>query len=240
MQLRRRNILSIYNGPEGLARGKGRKTVSRAGARRLGQLSSPDVLAPVRHLRTPSLVRHLRTPIILTECTALARTLEEASRRNTTPERVTIFTDAQVAVRRIASDEPGCGQQYALQARKHIATLHRARPGIIIEIRWCLAHNGVDGNEKADEWAKIAAGARHPRRGMAELLRPDGSAGNASSTVPRQPQAGDFGEEVGGGATTGRRPDLQEETQTGRKPQARQHGRCEHQEARPEVLPGSS
>jgi len=33
----------MYNGPEGLARGKGRKTVSRAGARRLGQLSSPDV-----------------------------------------------------------------------------------------------------------------------------------------------------------------------------------------------------
>jgi len=66
MQLRRRNILSIYNGTEGLARGKGRKTVSRAGARRFGQLSSPDVLAPVRHLRTPSLVRHLRTPIILT------------------------------------------------------------------------------------------------------------------------------------------------------------------------------
>ena len=66
MQLRRRNILSIYNGPEGLARGKGRNTVSRAGARRLGQLSSPDVLAPVRHLRTPSLVRHLRMPIILT------------------------------------------------------------------------------------------------------------------------------------------------------------------------------
>jgi len=50
----------------GIDRGKGRKTVSRAGARRLGQLSSPDALAPVRHLRTPSQVRHLRTPIILT------------------------------------------------------------------------------------------------------------------------------------------------------------------------------
>ena len=48
---------------EGLARGKGRKTVPRAGARRLGQLSSPDMSPPVRHLRTPSLVRHLGHPL---------------------------------------------------------------------------------------------------------------------------------------------------------------------------------
>jgi len=73
------------------------------------------------------------------------------------PERVTIFTDAQAAIRRMASDEPGPGQQYALQARKHIAALRRAKPGIIIEIRWCPAHRGIAGNEKADEWAKIAA-----------------------------------------------------------------------------------
>ena len=76
-----------------------------------------------------------------------------------TPERVTIFTDAQAAIRRMASDEPGPGQQYALQARRHIAALRRsvARPGVIIEIRWCPAHKGIAGNEKADEWAKIAA-----------------------------------------------------------------------------------
>jgi len=67
------------------------------------------------------------------------------------------LTDAQAAIRQIASDEPGPGQQY-LQARKHIGTLRRARPGIVIEIQWCPAHNGVAGNEKADEWAKIAAG----------------------------------------------------------------------------------
>jgi len=57
----------------------------------------------------------------------------------------------------MASDKPGPGQQYAIQARKHIAALRRARPGIIIEIRWCPAHKGIAGNEKADEWAKIAA-----------------------------------------------------------------------------------
>jgi len=75
----------------------------------------------------------------------------------TSCERVTIFTDAQAAIRRMASDEPGPGQQYVLRARKHIAALRRARPGIIIEIRWCPAHKGIAGNEEADEWAKIAA-----------------------------------------------------------------------------------
>jgi len=44
------------------------------------------------------------------ECAALARALETASRRQTTPERATIFTDAQAAVRRMALEETGPGQ----------------------------------------------------------------------------------------------------------------------------------
>jgi len=78
--------------------------------------------------------------------------------RNTTPEQVTIFSDTQAAIRRMASDEPGLGQKFAILARQHIAALRRARPGITIEIRWCPGHKGIAGNEKADEWAKEVAG----------------------------------------------------------------------------------
>jgi len=91
------------------------------------------------------------------ECDALSRALETAGKRAPVPKHVTIFTDAQAAIKRMASDEPGPGQKYALEARKHIPTLRRAEPGITIEIRWCPAHEGVEGNEQADRWAKLAA-----------------------------------------------------------------------------------
>jgi ribonuclease HI len=67
--------------------------------------------------------------------------------------RVTVSTDAQAAIQRMASEVPSPGQKYAIQARKWIAAL----PNIVIEIRWCPAHQGVIGNEKADEWARQAA-----------------------------------------------------------------------------------
>jgi len=51
------------------------------------------------------------------ECAALARALEEAAKRQMVPERVTIFTDAQAAIRRIASEERSPGQKYAILAR---------------------------------------------------------------------------------------------------------------------------
>jgi len=57
----------------------------------------------------------------------------------------------------MVSDEPGPGQRYALEARAHVAALRNSRPDIAIEVRSCPAHEGVEGNEKADEWAKLAA-----------------------------------------------------------------------------------
>jgi len=35
----------------------------------------------------------------------------------------------------MASDEPGPGQKYALEARRHIATLRAKEPSVRIEIR---------------------------------------------------------------------------------------------------------
>jgi len=85
------------------------------------------------------------------------------------PKRVTIFTDAQAAIRRMASEEPGPGQKYAILARRHITKLRIARLGITIEIRWCPTHKGVPGNKKADEWEKIAA--EKPEAGGVEWLQ---------------------------------------------------------------------
>jgi len=96
------------------------------------------------------------------ERAALARALETASRRQTPPQRVTIFTDAQAAIKRMAPEEPGPGQMYVLQTRKHIALLRSVRPDITIEIGWRPAHKGVPGNWKTNEWAKLAAEKQMP------------------------------------------------------------------------------
>jgi len=80
-------------------------------------------------------------------------------------------------------------------------------------------------------------GAEHPRGGMAKLLRPDGGAGGTSPTFPRQPQAGDLGEEVGGGTSVGWGPDLEDEVPHAEEPKTRWRGGRQHQEARLEILP---
>jgi len=64
------------------------------------------------------------------EWAALARALEEAAKRQMVPEWVTIFTDAQAAIRCMASENPSPGQKYAILERRHIEALQRARPSI--------------------------------------------------------------------------------------------------------------
>jgi hypothetical protein len=72
---------------------------------------------------------------------------------------------------------------YATHARKHIAALRRARPGVIIEVRWCPAHKEVPGREKADEWAKLAAD--EPDAHGVEWLRYSDRTGARPMPLPR-------------------------------------------------------
>jgi len=155
------------------------------------------------------------------------------------PERATVFTDAQAAIRRMASQQPGPGpgQMYALQARKHIAVLRRAMPDITIEIRWRSAHKGVPETRRPTNGPKArGGGARRPRGGMVKLFGPDGSARDAALPIPRTPRAGDYGEVVGGSPTMGWRPDLQE-ARNAEEPETGRHGGWEFQEACLKVLP---
>jgi len=57
----------------------------------------------------------------------------------------------------MTSDDPGPGQKYAIMGWKHIVALRAKEAGVKIEIRWCPSHQGIEGNEVADEWAKLAA-----------------------------------------------------------------------------------
>jgi len=47
--------------------------------------------------------------------------------------------------------------QYVVKARKYIATLQRARPGVTIKTRGRPTQKGDIDDEKADEWENVAA-----------------------------------------------------------------------------------
>ena len=80
------------------------------------------------------------------------------SGRDHTLGTVTIFRDhLEGDLRR-----PGAGQKHATIARKHIATLRAKGPNVKVEIRWCPSHQGIEGNEVADEWANSPPMSRTP------------------------------------------------------------------------------
>ena len=40
--------------------------------------------------------------------------------------------------------------------RRHIAKLRQKEPEVTIEIRWCPSHQGIEGNESADEGQQLS------------------------------------------------------------------------------------
>ena len=95
-------------------------------------------------------------------------TPRKPTRRQTAPERATIFTGARAPPKHAASEVPGPSQICALQITNHIAALQRARPDIAI--RNPLVPR-AQGRLRKREGRRVGqargGGARHPRGGMA-------------------------------------------------------------------------
>ena len=69
---------------------------------------------------------------------------------------------------------------------RHITALRAKDPNIQIEIRWCPSHQGIEGSEMADEWAKLAAD--EPDAHWVEWLSttdPDGKITKRDFPLPR-------------------------------------------------------
>lgn len=67
----------------------------------------------------------------------------------------TILSDSTAAIKRIRSDETGPGQRFAIAIMEVCDRL--ASRGNGLTVRWVPSHLGAEGNEVADEWAKMAA-----------------------------------------------------------------------------------
>jgi len=75
------------------------------------------------------------------------RIAEEISNKKEV-RRVTIFTNSQVTLRRIQSDEPGPGQLLALCTKNWESEL--TDENIQVEYRWVPAHRSVEGNKEVN------------------------------------------------------------------------------------------
>ena len=92
------------------------------------------------------------------ECAAIARALGTAARRRKKLGHFTIFTDAQAAIWGITSDDPD--QDRSKPSQSGSTSLSSAARNLEYRLRsgtWCPSHCEIEGNEKADEWAKLAA-----------------------------------------------------------------------------------
>ena len=78
-------------------------------------------------------------------------------KRRTALESATISADAQATIKRMAAEEPDLGQmyiRYAIQARRHIATLRRGRPDVV---------SLVSTESAAGDWKEEESVVQDPR-----------------------------------------------------------------------------
>lgn len=70
-------------------------------------------------------------------------------------QHYTIFTDSTAAIDRARSDNAGPGQRFAIAIIEIRSWALQGNNGLTI--RWVPSYLGIEGNEVADRWAKMAA-----------------------------------------------------------------------------------
>lgn len=94
------------------------------------------------------------------EAEAVAMVLGSASLGNTTEriERCTFFVDCQSAIQAVEGRAPKPASYIWDLFHQMMDANRRRQPRLVVEIHWIPGHQGVEGNEQADEEAKKAAG----------------------------------------------------------------------------------
>ena len=90
-----------------------------------------------------------------TEIFAIGRALKVLNDRKEENRSYVIFSDSQAALSRIQHDRTGPGQALAIDAITTARDL--VDRGNTITLRWTPSHEGIEGNEQADEMAKRVA-----------------------------------------------------------------------------------
>jgi len=78
---------------------------------------------------------------------------------------VTIATDNQATILALNNRKQQPGSYLHNEANKMMGKIKRKWPTVDITLRWIPGHEGLEGNEKADEEAKEATKGRHKNKG---------------------------------------------------------------------------
>ena len=100
---------------------------------------------------------------------AISRAPSIIDQRQERGHRYTVFVDSTSAIDRVRSDSIGPGQCFAVTAIEACARIMSRSNEV--SIRWVPAHQGVLGNEKADEYAKASAEGGRPGNDVPDEYR---------------------------------------------------------------------
>ncbi|GAA5920382.1 hypothetical protein JCM6882_004978 [Rhodosporidiobolus microsporus] len=115
---------------------------------------------------------------------------------------LTLLIDNQSLLLRPFDPSPSPGQHQRLALRASLLALLAVAPWVLVMLLWCPGHEGVDGNERADEVAKEAAEEGRRRGETGRVYAGGGAAaggggrGREAAEEPLCAQAG----AAGGGA----------------------------------------